>query len=83
MKLSMPVSPTSTLPRRERGTIENYIIRDILAVIPAQAGIQQDRNAFCLNPLDSRLRGSVMNYVKVNNVSLREFHVNLAMENPV
>ncbi len=28
------------------------------AVIPAQAGIQQDKNAFCLNPLDSRLRGN-------------------------
>ncbi|MBI5625598.1 MAG: hypothetical protein HY935_00085 [Nitrosomonadales bacterium] len=35
--------------------IENYIIRDIPAVIPAQAGIQQDKNAFRLNPLDSRL----------------------------
>ena len=23
-----------------------------------QAGIQQDKNAFCLNPLDSRLRGN-------------------------
>jgi hypothetical protein len=28
------------------------------AVIPAKAGIQQDKNAFCLNPLDSRLRGN-------------------------
>jgi len=27
-------------------------------VIPAQAGIQQLKNAFCLNPLDSRLRGN-------------------------
>jgi len=26
-----------------------------LTVIPAQAGIQQLKNAFCLNPLDSRL----------------------------
>ncbi len=30
----------------------------IFAVIPAQAGIQQDKNSFCLNPLDSRLRGN-------------------------
>lgn len=28
------------------------------AVIPAKAGIQQDINAFDLNPLDSRLRGN-------------------------
>jgi len=27
-------------------------------VIPAQAGIQQLKNAFSLNPLDSRLRGN-------------------------
>ncbi len=27
-------------------------------VIPAQAGIQQLKNAFWLNPLDSRLRGN-------------------------
>jgi len=27
-------------------------------VIPAQAGIQQDKNAFYSNPLDSRLRGN-------------------------
>jgi hypothetical protein len=27
-------------------------------VIPAQAGIQQLKNAFCVNPLDSRLRGN-------------------------
>jgi len=27
-------------------------------VIPAQAGIQQLKNAFCLNSLDSRLRGN-------------------------
>ena len=26
------------------------------AVIPAQAGIQQDKKAFCINPLDSGLR---------------------------
>jgi hypothetical protein len=29
-----------------------------LSVIPAQAGIQQLKNAFWLNPLDSRLRGN-------------------------
>jgi len=29
-----------------------------LSVIPAQAGIQSLKNAFCLNPLDSRLRGN-------------------------
>ena len=28
------------------------------AVIPAQAGIQQNKNAFDLTPLDSRLRGN-------------------------
>ncbi len=28
------------------------------AVIPAQAGIQQFKKAFCFNPLDSRLRGN-------------------------
>ena len=38
--------------------INLYIIRDTYAVIPAQAGIQQDKNAFCSNPLDSRLRGN-------------------------
>ncbi|CAG1002828.1 hypothetical protein MTYP_03040 [Methylophilaceae bacterium] len=27
-------------------------------VILANAGIQQFKNAFCLNPLDSRLRGN-------------------------
>ena len=29
--------------------------KNVLFVIPAQAGIQSLRNAFCLNPLDSRL----------------------------
>ena len=38
--------------------IEISIIHDIHAVIPAKAGIQQDKNAFCLNPLDSRFRGN-------------------------
>jgi putative endonuclease len=28
------------------------------SVIPANAGIQQNKNAFSLNPLDSRLRGN-------------------------
>ena len=27
-------------------------------VIPAQAGIQQDKKACCINALDSRLRGN-------------------------
>ncbi|MBK9161360.1 MAG: hypothetical protein IPM27_07315 [Nitrosomonadales bacterium] len=39
-------------------------------VIPAQAGIQQEKNAFSLNPLDSRLRGNdganVINYGNIN-----------------
>ncbi len=39
-------------------------------VIPAQAGIQQGKNAFCLNPLNSRLRGNdgmcVVNYENIN-----------------
>jgi hypothetical protein len=30
----------------------------INAVVPAQAGIQLDKNAFCFNPLVSRLRGN-------------------------
>jgi hypothetical protein len=38
--------------------IDASIIHDTHAVIPAKAGIQQDKNAFCLNPLDSRLRGN-------------------------
>jgi hypothetical protein len=33
-------------------------IHDMYAVIPAKAGIQQGKNAFCLNPLDSRFRGN-------------------------
>jgi hypothetical protein len=28
------------------------------SVVPAKAGIQQDKNAFDLNPLDSRIRGN-------------------------
>jgi len=36
--------------------MDNYIIHDTHAVIPAQAGIQQNKKAFCLNPLDSGLR---------------------------
>ena len=39
-------------------TIDVFIIHDTYAVIPAKAGIQQDKNAFCLNPLDSRFRGN-------------------------
>ncbi len=38
--------------------IDLYIIHDTHVVIPAQAGIQQDKKAFRLNPLDSRLRGN-------------------------
>jgi len=37
-------------------SIDLYIIRDTHAVIPAEAGIQQDKNAFCSNPLDTGLR---------------------------
>ena len=47
--LALPAAPFFLL-------IENYIIHDTLAVIPVQAGIQQDKKAFCLNPLDSGLR---------------------------
>jgi hypothetical protein len=43
---------------RHVGLIEISMIHDIHAVIPAKAGIQQDKNAFCLNPLDSRFRGN-------------------------
>jgi hypothetical protein len=49
--------------------IEPYIIRDTHAVIPAQAGIQQNNNAFCLNPLASGLR---RNDVEV--FSFAQFH---------
>ena len=35
-----------------------FIIQDIRAAIPAKAGIRQDINPFCLNPLDSRFRGN-------------------------
>jgi|GEM_PF-2385039 len=38
--------------------IAHAVIPAPLSVIPAQAGIQQDKNAFDLNPLDSRLRGN-------------------------
>jgi hypothetical protein len=31
---------------------------DITTVVPAHAGTQQLKNAFCLTPLDSRLRGN-------------------------
>jgi hypothetical protein len=40
----------------ESSIIEISIICDKCAVIPAQAGIQQEKKAFCLNPLDSGLR---------------------------
>jgi hypothetical protein len=35
-----------------------YTSEEFNFVIPAQAGIQQYKNAFCLNPLDFRLRGN-------------------------
>ncbi|MBK9160163.1 MAG: hypothetical protein IPM27_01085 [Nitrosomonadales bacterium] len=47
---------------------------EINRVIPAQAGIQQEKNAFSLNPLDSRLRGNdganVINYGNINRKNL-------------
>jgi len=44
------------LTNPESQIIEHYIIHDTHAVIPAEAGIQQDKKAFCSNPLDSGLR---------------------------
>ncbi|MBK9161355.1 MAG: hypothetical protein IPM27_07290 [Nitrosomonadales bacterium] len=38
--------------------IDVPIIHGVRAIIPEQAGIQQEKNAFLLNPLDSRLRGN-------------------------
>ncbi|MFA7300374.1 MAG: hypothetical protein WC053_07555, partial [Sideroxydans sp.] len=39
-----------------RRSIDLYLNHDTHAVIPAQAGIQQDKNAFYSKPLDTGLR---------------------------
>ncbi len=53
-------------------TIDLYLIRDTRAVIPAQAGIQQDKNAFCLNPLDSGLRRNDVEFFNFPNSMLND-----------
>jgi len=61
-KKSRPQSVTSSrfpaLLGGGRGEIMKRTSDKFNFVIPAQAGIQQDKNAFYLNPLDSRLRGN-------------------------
>jgi hypothetical protein len=69
------------MSNRKVQIIDHYIICDTHSVIPAKAGkrvafgefrgtaIQQDKNAFCLNPLDSRFRGN-----DVANFSFSQFH---------
>ena len=56
-----------------------FIIHDTHAIIPAlrqaqdkltygQAGIQQDKKAFCLNQLDSRFRGNDVAVSRIDSV---------------
>ena len=52
-------------------------------VIPAQAGIQQDKNAFCLNPLDSRLRGNDVASVLFSNFILDDAALSSIMETSI
>ena len=67
----------------KRIIIDVSINHDKPTVIPAKAGIQQDKNVFCLNPLDSRLRGNDVVILYIPQLILKGEELSSIMESSI